>query len=88
MLARMADSAGPPRGLDRMERGLFVFGVLAFAFLMLVFGQPLAPDLYLPLVVAWITGGLLFIWWFDRHLARADQGKIARIQSRRRRGRR
>jgi hypothetical protein len=51
-----------------MERGLFVFGVLAFAFLMIVFGQPLAPDLYLPLVVAWISGGLMFIWWFDHRV--------------------
>jgi hypothetical protein len=76
----------PRRGLDRMERGLFVFGVLAFAFLMIAFGQPLAPDLYLTLVVAWIAGGLLFIWWFDRRLAGADQGKITRLQSRRRRG--
>ena len=83
----MAESR-PPHGLDRVEVILFVFGVLAFALLMVAFGQPLAPDLYLPLVVAWITGGLLFIWWFDRHLARADHGKIARIQSRRRRGRR
>lgn len=74
--------------VDRTERGLFLFGVLAFAFLMLVFGQPLAPDLYLPLVVAWVAGGLLFIWWFDRRLAGADQGKVTRLQPRRRRGRR
>jgi hypothetical protein len=84
----MGEAGRPGRGLDRMERGLFVFGVLAFAFLMIVFGQPLAPDLYLPLVVAWITGGLMFIWWFDRRLARADQGKITRLQPRRRRLRR
>ena len=71
-----------------MERGLFIFGVLAFAFVMIAFGQPLAPDLYLPLVVAWIAGGLMFIWWFDRHLARSDQRKISRIPSRRRRVRR
>jgi hypothetical protein len=71
-----------------MERGLFVFGVLAFAFLMVTFGQPLAPDLYLPLVVAWVTGGLMFIWWFDRHLARAHQGKVTRLQPKARRGRR
>jgi hypothetical protein len=65
-----------------------VFGVLAFAFLMVTFGQPLAPDLYLPLVVAWVTGGLMFIWWFDRHLARADQGKVTRLRVKSRRGRR
>ena len=85
----MADSGEGPRGLDRMERGLFVFGVLAFAFLMIVFGQPLAPDLYLPLVAAWISGGLLFIWWFDRRLAGgANHGKVTRLQARGRRGRR
>ena len=74
--------------VDGTERGLFIFGVLAFAFLMIIFGQPLAPDLYLPLVVAWVSGGLLFIWWFDRRLAGADQRKVTRLQSRRRRGRR
>ena len=83
----MAEQGEGPRGLDRMERGLFIFGVLAFAFLMIDFGQPLAPDLYLPLVVAWITGGLMFIWWFDRYLSRTDQGKVTRLQPRRRRRR-
>jgi hypothetical protein len=80
----------PPRGLDRAELVLFVFGVLPFALLIVAFGQQLAPDLYLPLVVAWIVGGLLFIWWFHRHLAgrgpgAANQDKVRQIGSARRR---
>jgi hypothetical protein len=51
---------------------LFLFGVLAFAFLMLVFGQPLAGAVYLPLVAAWIIAGVTFVWWFDRFLSRRN----------------
>jgi hypothetical protein len=61
--------APPSRGLDRIEKLLFLFGVVAFALLMLAFGQvgDIAP---LPLAAAWIVLGVGFIWWFDRHLAR------------------
>ena len=62
----------PPHGLDRVEVILFLFGVLAFAFLMLVFGQPLAGAVYLPLVGAWIIAGVTFVWWFDRFLSRRN----------------
>jgi hypothetical protein len=79
-------------GLDRVEVILFAFGVLAFAFLMLAFGEPLAGSLYLPVVGLWVGGGFGFIWWFDRHLARADDpghDKVARLDvHRRRRGNR
>jgi hypothetical protein len=62
-------SAAPPSGgLDRIEKLLFLFGVFAFALLMLAFGQggDIAPA---PLAAAWIVIGVGFIWWFDRHLA-------------------
>jgi nitrate reductase NapE component len=62
----------PPRGLDRIEIILFVFGVLAMAVIMLSFGQPLAGETYLPVVAVWLMGGLGFIWWFHRHLASRD----------------
>ncbi len=62
----------PPRGLDRIEMVLFVFGVLGMAFVMLAFGQPLAGETYLPVVALWVVGGLGFIWWFHRHLASRD----------------
>ena len=65
---REGQSAPTPRGLDRIERIMFVGGVLAFAFIMLAFGAPLAGELYLPVVAVWIVGGLVFVWWFDRHL--------------------
>jgi hypothetical protein len=67
----MADpSPTPPaHGLDRIEKLLFLFGVLAFAVLMLAFGQPLGSATSLPIVAIWIVGGLGFIWWFDRHMA-------------------
>jgi hypothetical protein len=82
-----------PRGLDRVEVLLFAFGVIAFALLMLIFGQPLVGELYLPVVAGWIISGLTFIWWFDRHLAHraatgADERKVTRIDSSRRRRRR
>ena len=51
---------------------LFLFGVVAFAVLMLAFGQPLAGSAYLPLVAAWIVAGVTFVWWFDRFLSRRD----------------
>jgi hypothetical protein len=73
------------RGLARAEVALFSFGVLAFAFLMIAFGEPLAGPLYLPVVVGWIVAGFTFIWWFDRFLARADERKIARLDVHRRR---
>jgi|SoiMetStandDraft_2_1073263.scaffolds.fasta_scaffold391394_2 uncharacterized membrane protein YdfJ with MMPL/SSD domain len=57
-------------GLDKIEKILFVFGVLAFAFLMVAFGEPLAGSLYLPVVGLWVVSGLGFIWWFDRRLKR------------------
>ena len=82
------------RGLDRVEIAIFVFGVLAMAFIMLAFGQPLAGESYLPIVAVWIVGGLAFIWWFHRHLGgmkqqppRADQPPLT-VQSRRGRSRR
>lgn len=81
--AHMATERRP--GLDRIEIILFVFGVLAFAFLMIAFGEPLAGSLYLPVVAVWIVAGLGFVWWFDRRLARADQGKVARLDEHRRR---
>ena len=58
----------PSGGLDRIEKLLFLFGVFAFALLMLAFGQvgDIAP---VPLAGAWIVIGVSFIWWFDRHLA-------------------
>jgi type IV secretory pathway TrbD component len=72
-------------GLARAEVMLFAFGVLAFAFLMLVFGEPLAGALYLPVVGGWIVAGFTFIWWFNRYLAHADERKIARLDVHRRR---
>jgi hypothetical protein len=63
------EPAGPARGLDRIEIVLFVFGVLAMAFIMLAFGQALPGESYLPVVAVWLVGGLGFIWWFHRHLA-------------------
>ena len=60
-------------GLDRTEMAIFVFGVLAIAFIMLAFGQPLAGESYLPIVAVWVVGGLAFIWWFHRHLGGLKQ---------------
>jgi hypothetical protein len=61
-------AAPPSGGLDRIEKLLFLFGVFAFAVLMLAFGQggDIAP---LPLAVVWVVLGVGFVWWFDRHLA-------------------
>jgi hypothetical protein len=61
-------AAPPTGGLDRIEKLLFLFGVFAFAILLLAFGHvgDIAP---LPLVAGWIVIGVGFIWWFDRHLA-------------------
>src|ERR671939_2231847 len=56
----------PSHGLDRVEVVLFLFGVVAFAVLMLAFGQPLAGSAYLPIVAAWIIGGVTFVWWVDK----------------------
>jgi hypothetical protein len=66
-------SRRPPPGLDRVELVLFLFGVLAFAVLMLAFGQPLAGPVYLPLVGGWIVAGVTFVWWFDRFLSRRNR---------------
>jgi hypothetical protein len=63
----------PSHGLDRVEVVLFLFGVVAFAVLMLAFGQPLDASIYLPLVVAWIVAGVTFVWWFDKFLARRNR---------------
>jgi hypothetical protein len=82
------------RGLGRIEIALFVFGVLAFAFLMLALGDALTATYMLPVIGLWVVGGLGFIWWFDRHLARvsdanAGQNSVARLDvERRKRGRR
>jgi len=87
----------PPstRGLDRTEIVIFVFGVLAMAFIMLAFGQPLAGESYLPIVAVWVVGGLGFIWWFHRHLGglpqaprppQGDQARPARLRRSRRSG--
>jgi UDP-N-acetylmuramyl pentapeptide phosphotransferase/UDP-N-acetylglucosamine-1-phosphate transferase len=77
------------RGLDRIEIGLFVFGVLAFAFLMFAIGD---SNYVLPVIGLWIVGGLGFVWWVNRRLARGGdtgQGKVARLDvERRRRNRR
>ena len=69
----MTGPTPPSRGLDRVEVVLFLFGVAAFAVLMLVFGQPLDASVYLPLVVGWIIAGVTFVWWFDRFLSRRDR---------------
>jgi hypothetical protein len=60
----------PSHGLDRVEVVLFLFGVVAFAVLMLAFGQLLAGSAYLPIVAAWIIGGVTFVWWFDKFMSR------------------
>ena len=67
------DSPPPPRGLDRVEIALFLFGVVAFAVLMLAFGRPLAGPAYLPLVGAWLVAGVTFVWWFHTFLSRRDR---------------
>jgi hypothetical protein len=60
--------APPTHGLDRIEKALFLFGVFAFALLVLAFGQ--GGDIpLLPIAGAWIVVGVGFVWWFDRHLA-------------------
>jgi hypothetical protein len=64
--------APPGRGLDRIEVALFAFGVLAFAGLMITFGQPLAGEVYLPVVALWVVAGFGFIWWFDRRLRKSS----------------
>ena len=65
------DTSPPPsRGLDRVERILFLFGVFAFAILLLAFGEPLAGPAYLPVVAGWIVAGCTFTWWFDKFLSR------------------
>jgi uncharacterized membrane protein len=71
-------------GLDRIEIVMFVFGVLAFAFLMLALGD---GQYVLPLVALWIVAGLGFIWWFDRRLARTDRRGVASLEDHRRRRR-
>ena len=76
----------PARGLDRTEILIFVFGVLAMAFIMLAFGQPLAGETYLPIVAVWIVGGLAFIWWFHRHLVGQAKGPRPRRRPGRRSG--
>jgi hypothetical protein len=79
----------PAGGLARTEVALFVGGVFAFAFLMLVFGTGLPGEVYLPVVGGWIVAGLSFVWWFDRHLAaraaRDSSKKVTRISRRRKR---
>jgi len=75
--------------VDRIEIGLFVFGILAFAFLIFALGD---PQYALPVIGLWIVAGLSFLWWFNRRLMRSadtSQGKIARLDvERRRRNRR
>jgi hypothetical protein len=56
-----------------VEVVLFLFGVAAFAVLMLAFGQPLDASVYLPLVAGWLIAGVTFVWWFDRFLSRRDR---------------
>jgi hypothetical protein len=74
LVTRRPPSAPPPsNGLDRVEVVLFLFGVAAFAVLMLAFGQPLVGSDYLPLVAAWIVAGVTFVWWFHRFLSRRDR---------------
>src|SRR5947207_3911743 len=51
----------PSHGLDRVEVVLFLFGVSAFAVLMLAFGQPLAGSSYLPIV----AGGIISCFTFE-----------------------
>jgi hypothetical protein len=57
-------------GLDRIEKILFLFGVFAFALLMLMFGDPFGEGGDLPIVIVWIVLGIGFVFWLDRHLAR------------------
>ena len=75
--------APPARGLDRIEIAMFLFGIIAFAVLMLAFGQPLAGDIYLPVVALWVAGGIGFIWWFNRHLA-SKHPNVVRLKPRKR----
>jgi hypothetical protein len=63
----------PSHGLDRVEVALFLFGIVAFAVLMLAFGRPLAGPAYLPLVGAWLVAGVTFVWWFHGFLSRRDR---------------
>lgn len=83
----MAENGQARAGLQRTEIALFVGGILAFAFLMLVFGTGLDASVYLPLIGGWIVAGLTFVWAFDRYLARAGarRDNVTRIESRRRR---
>jgi len=59
-----------PQGLDRAEKLMFLFGILGFAFLMLVFGEPFGDGGDLPIVIVWIVAGAGFVWWLDRRIAR------------------
>ena len=61
-------AAPPTHGLDRIEKALFLFGVFAFALLLLAFGQggDISP---LPIAAVWVVVGVGFVWWLDRHLA-------------------
>jgi hypothetical protein len=57
-------------GLDRLELVLFVGGVLLVAAFMAIFLQPLSDPLGLLVLVAWLVGGLAYVAWFDRDLAK------------------
>jgi Flp pilus assembly protein TadB len=65
----MSVAEPPASGLDRIEKALFLGGVVAFAFLMLAFGAvgDVSP---VPIAAVFIALGVGFVWWFDRHLAR------------------
>ena len=75
-----SEPSPPAPGLDKIEIALFVFGVVAMAFIMLAFGQPLAGETYLPVVGVWVVGGLGFIWWFHRHLVASAKGPRTRAK--------
>jgi hypothetical protein len=63
----------PARGLDRVEKILFLLGIGAFALLMLLFGEPFGEGGDLPIVILWIVCGVVFVWWLDRRLARTHR---------------
>jgi len=58
--------------VHRTEKLVFLFGIGAFAFLMLSFGAPLEPSVYLPVVALWIVGGVAYVFWLDRRMRRAE----------------
>jgi hypothetical protein len=75
-----ADGRPAATGLDRLELILFVGGVLLIGFFMAMFLQPLSDPVGLLILVAWLLGGLAYIGWLNRDLAK----RSARSRGRRR----